>query len=182
VHRLIKIRCAKLRYRIVSAGDLRPGPAHTVKVWPWKCPTSTVHSDDVHISRMARGAKIATVSDPALTLEAMRRFWTTPRHPRLPVPQSGRQPFIVRIASAPDDASGVQWRHSKAARLECGDWKEAHVQLAAARLRQRTLLEQGWNLRLIHPCSAQPCNTQRPLRPHHQGGPAITPAIALKRC
>jgi len=51
-----------------------------VKVSALKCPTSTVTQRTLHIRR-CKGGKDRYVPMPALTLEAMRRFWTTHRHP-----------------------------------------------------------------------------------------------------
>ena len=61
----------------------------------------------VHI-RDGKGGKDRYVPLPALTLQAMRRFWSSRRHPRLLFPSPAGSQFIVRIASSPMDASGVQ--------------------------------------------------------------------------
>jgi site-specific recombinase XerD len=79
----------------------------------------------VHI-RDGKGGKDRYVPLPALTLQTLRRFWSRHRHPRLLFPSPAGSAFIVRIASAPMDASGVQ-AALKAARLECGIEKRLTV-------------------------------------------------------
>jgi len=65
----------------------------------------------VCIFRDASGGKRSLTSDPALTLEAMRRFWTTP--PPIPVAVSSPGPAAnyVRIASATDGCQRRARRH-----------------------------------------------------------------------
>jgi site-specific recombinase XerD len=100
----------------------------------------------VHI-RDGKGGKDRYVPLPALTLQTLRRFWSRHRHPRLLFPSPAGSAFIVRIASAPMDASGVQ-AALKAARLECGIEKRLTVH-SLRHAYATHLLEQGMDLRLI---------------------------------
>ena len=79
----------------------------------------------VHI-RDGKGGKERYVPLPALTLQAMRRFWSSHRHPRLLFPSPAGSQFIVRITGSPMDASGVQ-AALRAARLDCGIQKKLTV-------------------------------------------------------
>jgi site-specific recombinase XerD len=100
----------------------------------------------VHI-RDGKGGKDRYVPLPALTLQAMRRFWSSHRHPRLLFPSPAGSQFIVRIASSPMDASGVQ-AALRAARLVCGIAKKLTVH-SLRHAYATHLLEQGMDLRLI---------------------------------
>jgi integrase/recombinase XerD len=100
----------------------------------------------VHI-RDGKGGKDRYVPLPALTLQAMRRFWSSHRHPRLLFPSPAGSQFIVRIASSPMDASGVQ-AALRAARLDCGIAKKLTVH-SLRHAYATHLLEQGMDLRLI---------------------------------
>jgi len=100
----------------------------------------------VHI-RDGKGGKDRYVPLPALTLQALRRFWSSHRHPRLLFPSPAGSQFIVRIASSPMDASGVQ-AALRAARLDCGIAKKLTVH-SLRHAYATHLLEQGMDLRLI---------------------------------
>ena len=100
----------------------------------------------VHI-RDGKGGKDRYVPLPAMTLQAMRRFWTSHRHPRLLFPSPAGSQFIARVASSPMDASGVQ-AALRAARLDCGIQKKLTVH-SLRHAYATHLLEQGMDLRLI---------------------------------
>jgi site-specific recombinase XerD len=144
VHRLINT-VRKLRYRIfllvVYSLGLRIGEGLALEVADIDGSQRRVHIRD------GKGGKDRYVPMPALTLQAMRRFWTTHRHPRLLFPSPAGSQFIVRIASAPMDASGVQ-AALRAARLECGIQKRLTVH-SLRHAYATHLLEQGMDLRLI---------------------------------
>ncbi len=144
VHRLINT-VRKLRYRIfvlvVYSLGLRISEGLALEVADIDGSQRRVHIRD------GKGGKDRYVPMPALTLQAMRRFWTTHRHPRLLFTSPAGSQFIVRIASAPMDASGVQ-AALKAARLECGIEKRLTVH-TLRHAYSTHLLEQGMDLRLI---------------------------------
>jgi len=100
----------------------------------------------VHI-RDGKGGKDRYVPMSAVTLQALRRFWSSHRHPRLLFPSPAGHQFIVRIASAPMDASGVQ-AALRAARQESGIAKKLTVH-SLRHAYATHLLEQGMDLRLI---------------------------------
>ena len=144
VHRLINT-VRKLRYRIfllvVYSLGLRIGEGLALEVADIDGSQRRVHIRD------GKGGKDRYVPIPVLTLQAMRRFWMTHRHPRLLFPSPAGSQFIVRIASAPMDASGVQ-AALRAARLECGIEKRLTVH-SLRHAYATHLLEQGMDLRLI---------------------------------
>jgi len=144
VHRLINT-VRKLRYRIfllvVYSLGLRISEGLTLQVADIDGSQRRVHIRD------GKGGKDRYVPLPALTLQALRRFWTSHRHPRLLFPSPAGSAFIVRIASAPMDASGVQ-SALRAARLECGIEKRLTVH-SLRHAYATHLLEQGMDLRLI---------------------------------
>jgi site-specific recombinase XerD len=144
VHRLINT-VRRLRYRIfllvVYSLGLRIGEGLALEVADIDGSQRRVHIRD------GKGGKDRYVPMPALTLQALRRFWTTHRHPRLLFPSPAGSKFIVRIASAPMDASGVQ-AALRAARLECGIEKRLTVH-SLRHAYATHLLEQGMDLRLI---------------------------------
>jgi len=144
VHRLINT-VRKLRYRIfllvVYSLGLRISEGLALEVADIDGNQRRVHIRD------GKGGKDRYVPMPVLTLQALRRFWTSHRHPRLLFPSPAGSRFIVRIASAPMDASGVQ-AALKAARLECGIEKRLTVH-SLRHAYATHLLEQGMDLRLI---------------------------------
>lgn len=144
VHRLINT-VRKLRYRIfllvVYSLGLRISEGLALQVADIDGSQRRVHIRD------GKGGKDRYVPLPALTLQALRRFWTSHRHPRLLFPSPAGSAFIVRIASAPMDASGVQ-SALRAARLECGIEKRLTVH-SLRHAYATHLLEQGMDLRLI---------------------------------
>ena len=144
VHRLINT-VRKLRYRVfllvVYSLGLRISEGLALQVADIDGSQRRVHIRD------GKGGKDRYVPLPALTLQALRRFWTSHRHPRLLFPSPAGSAFIVRIASAPMDASGVQ-SALRAARLECGIEKRLTVH-SLRHAYATHLLEQGMDLRLI---------------------------------
>ena len=100
----------------------------------------------VHI-RDGKGGKERYVPLPALTLQAMRRFWSSHRHPRLLFPSPAGSQFIVLITGSPMDASGVQ-AALRAARLDCGIQKKLTVH-SLRHAYATHLLELGVDLRSI---------------------------------
>jgi integrase/recombinase XerD len=100
----------------------------------------------VHI-RQAKGGKDRYVPLPALTLQNLRRFWTTHQHRRLLFPNPSGSAATVQAASGPMDRSGVQ-AALKSARIECGIHK--HLTVHSLRHAYAThLLELGVDLRAI---------------------------------
>jgi site-specific recombinase XerD len=96
----------------------------------------------VHI-RSAKGGNDRYVPLPDLTLQSLRRFWTTHRHPRLLFPN----PVGGRNAASPMDRGGVQ-AAMKAAVADCG----IHRKISVHSLRHgyaTHLLELGVDLREI---------------------------------
>jgi len=130
----------KLRYRIfllvVYSLGLRISECLTLEVADIDGSLRRVHIRD------GKGGK-----DRYVPLPAMRRFWSSHRHPRLLLPSPAGHQFIVRIASAPMDASGVQ-AALRAARLDCGIQKKLTVH-SLRHAYATHLLEQGMDLRLI---------------------------------
>ena len=135
----------KLRYRIfllvVYSLGLRITEGLTLEVADIDGTQRRVHIRD------GKGGKDRYVPLPALTLQAMRRFWSSHRHPRLLFPSPAGHQIIVRIASAPMDASGVQ-AALRAARLDYGIQKKLTVH-SLRHAYATHLLEQGMDLRLI---------------------------------
>ena len=144
VHRLIN-NVRKLRYRVfllvVYSLGLRIREALDLEVADIDGAQRRVHIRD------GKGGKDRYVPLQELTLQVMRRFWTSHRHPRLLFPSPVGSQFIVRYASAPMDPSGVQAAF-KAARLECGIEKRLTVH-SLRHAYATHLLELGMDMRLI---------------------------------
>jgi site-specific recombinase XerD len=100
----------------------------------------------VHI-RDSKGGKDRYVVMPELTLQALRRFWKTHRHPRLLFPSPVFDAELSRRVGASMDASSVQAAF-RATLLEC----RIHKRLTIRSLRHAYathLLELGMDMRLI---------------------------------
>jgi site-specific recombinase XerD len=100
----------------------------------------------VHV-RQAKGGRDRYVPLPGPTLQHLRRFWCTHRHPRLLFPNASGDPALMRKASSCMDRGGVQ-AALKAARIDCG----IHKRLTVHSLRHAYathLLELGVDLRSI---------------------------------
>lgn len=103
----------KLRYRVffltVYSMGLRLGEGLQLQVGDMDGQRHRVHI------RAAKGGKDRYVPLPDLTLQSLRRFWTTHRHPRLLFPN----PVGGRFAATAMDRGGVQ-AAMKAAVADCG--------------------------------------------------------------
>jgi integrase/recombinase XerD len=100
----------------------------------------------VHI-RGGKGDKDRSVPLPRKTLEVLRQFWTTHRHPRLLFPNPGGGAQRVQQAASPMDRGGVQ-AAIKAAAADCG----IHRRITCHSLRHSYathLLERGVDPRTI---------------------------------
>jgi site-specific recombinase XerD len=100
----------------------------------------------VHV-RQGKGGKDRYVPLPDPTLQHLRRFWRTHRHPRLLFPNASGNEASARTASSPMDRGGVQ-AAIQAARKDCGIHK--HLTVHTLRHAYAThLLELGVDLRSI---------------------------------
>jgi len=100
----------------------------------------------VHV-RLGKGGKDRYVPLPQPTLELLRAYWTTHRHPVWLFPATGRGGVGAATASAPMPKSSVQMAF-RAALQETGSAKDAHVHPLRHSYATH-LLEAGVNLRLI---------------------------------
>ena len=100
----------------------------------------------VHI-RDSKGGKDRYVVLPELTLQALRRFWTTHRHPRLLFPSPVFDAELSRRAGANMDASSVQAAF-RATLLECRIQKRLTIR-SLRHAYATHLLELGMDMRLI---------------------------------
>lgn len=100
----------------------------------------------VHV-RQGKGAKDRYVPLPYSTLEMLRQFWSTHRHPEWLFPAATRAAVLPATAKKPMCPSGVQ-RCFKAALKESGIQKKASVHTLRHSYATH-LLEAGVNLRLI---------------------------------
>lgn len=100
----------------------------------------------IHV-RQGKGAKDRYVPLPLRTLELLRQFWATHRHPLLIFPSEGRNHLELSQATQPLHKSSVQHAF-RAALLDSGIHKRACIH--SLRHSWAThLLEAGVNLRLI---------------------------------
>ena len=100
----------------------------------------------VHV-RQGKGGKDRYVPLPDPTLQHLRRFWRTHRHPRLLFPNASGNEASARTACSPMDRGGVQ-AAIQVARKDCGIHK--HLTVHSLRHAYAThLLELGVDLRSI---------------------------------
>ena len=96
---------------------------------------------------MGKGAKGRYVPLPVPTLEMLRRYWCTHRHPEWLFPAPTKSGVPLSTATKPMSISGVQ-RAFKAALQESGIQKKATVHTLRHSYATH-LLEAGVNLRII---------------------------------
>jgi integrase/recombinase XerD len=115
------------------------------------------HLMRVHI-RNTKGNKDRFVPLPLATLEAMRRYWKTHRHPTLLFP-GGKAPYIRDGKPMVMDKGGVQ-KTIKIVAKQCGISKNVHIHTLRHSFATH-LLERGVNLRSIqtHLGHASPITT-----------------------
>ena len=135
----------RLRYRVfffvIYSMGLRLGEGLGMEI-------GDIDSDQrrVHV-RQGKGGKDRYVPLPDPTLQHLRRFWRTHRHPRLLFPNASGNEASARTASSPMDRGGVQ-AAIQAARKDCGIHK--HLTVHSLRHAYAThLLELGVDLRSI---------------------------------
>ena len=149
----------KLRYRVffltVYSMGLRLGEGLRMEV-------GDIDGDHrrVHL-RNAKGGRDRYVPMPTATLDALRRFWTTHRNPRLLFPNPNGGPGLMRKATGPMHSAGVQ-QALKATVADCG----IHRKISPHSLRHSYathLLELGVDLREIQTIlgHASPATTAR---------------------
>jgi site-specific recombinase XerD len=135
----------RLRYRVfffaVYSMGLRLGEGLGLEVGDIDAQLSRVHV------RQAKGGRDRYVPLPESTLQHLRRFWCTHRHPRLLFPNASGHAATRRVATGTMDRGGVQ-AALKAARIDCGIHK--HLTVHSLRHAYAThLLELGVDLRSI---------------------------------
>ena len=114
----------RLRYRVfffvIYSMGLRLGEGLGMEI-------GDIDSDQrrVHV-RQGKGGKDRYVPLPDPTLQHLRRFWRTHRHPRLLFPNASGNEASARTASSPMDRGGVQ-AAIQAARKDCGIHKHLTV-------------------------------------------------------
>jgi site-specific recombinase XerD len=135
----------KLRYRIffptLYSMGLRLGEGLRLEVGDFDTARGRIHI------REAKGRKDRSVPVPEKTLQVLRQFWRTHRHPRLLFPNPSGGPQRMRQASGAMDRGGVQ-AAIKAAVADCG----IHRRITVHSLRHgyaTHLLERGVDLRTI---------------------------------
>lgn len=135
----------RLRYRVfffaVYSMGLRLGEGLSLEIRDIDAVQRRVHV------RQGKGGKDRYVPLPDPTLQHLRRFWRTHRHPRLLFPNASGNEASARTASSPMDRGGVQ-AAINAARQDCGIQK--HLTVHSLRHAYAThLLELGVDLRSI---------------------------------
>jgi integrase/recombinase XerD len=135
----------RLRYRVyffaVYSMGLRLGEGLGLEIGDIDAAQKRVHV------RQGKGGKDRYVPLPDATLQHLRRFWSTHRHPRLLFPNGSGNQASARTARSPMDRGGVQ-AAIKAARISCGIHK--HLTVHSLRHAYAThLLELGVDLRSI---------------------------------
>jgi site-specific recombinase XerD len=135
----------RLRYRVfffaIYSMGLRLGEGLALEIGDIDAAQRRVHV------RQGKGGKDRYVPLPEPTLQHLRRFWRTHRHPRLLFPNASGNESSARTATSPMDRGGVQ-AAIQAARKDCGIHK--HLTVHSLRHAYAThLLELGVDLRSI---------------------------------
>jgi len=135
----------RLRYRVfffaVYSMGLRLGEGLGLEVGDIDAQRRRVHV------RQAKGGRDRYVPLPEPTLQYLRRYWSTHRHPQLLFPNASGNAATIRAATGAMDRGGVQGA-LKAARIDCGIHK--HLTVHSLRHAYAThLLELGVDLRSI---------------------------------
>jgi site-specific recombinase XerD len=135
----------RLRYRVfffaIYSMGLRLGEGLALEIGDIDAAQRRVHV------RQGKGGKDRYIPLPEPTLQHLRRFWRTHRHPRLLFPNASGNESSARTATSPMDRGGVQ-AAIQAARKDCGIHK--HLTVHSLRHAYAThLLELGVDLRSI---------------------------------
>lgn len=135
----------RLRYRVylfaVYSMGLRLGEGLGLEIGDIDSAQKRVHV------RQGKGVNDRYVPLPDATLQHLRRFWSTHRHPRLLFPNGSGNEASARTARSPMDRGGVQ-AAIKTARISCSIHK--HLTVHSLRHAYAThLLELGVDLRSI---------------------------------
>lgn len=125
----------------------------------------TVADVDSHLMRVhvrcGKGRKDRFIPLPLVTLEALRRYWATHRHPELIFP-GGKPPFDPAERKPPVMARGGIQKAIKLVARDCGIRKNVHIHSLRHSFATH-LLEDGVNLRSIQTLlgHASPVTTAR---------------------
>ena len=151
----------RLRYRVyfftIYSMGLRLGEGLGLEIGDIDAAQKRVHV------RQGKGGKDRYVPLTDTTLQHLRRFWRSHRHPRLLFPNGSGNEASARTARSPMDRGGVQ-AAIKAARISCGIHK--HLTVHSLRHAYAThLLELGVDLRSIQVVLGHKSRKPRPVTP-----------------